>query len=453
MPKITLLGAGSGFTRPLFTDILLIKGIKRGTIGLVDIDAKRLQVNVRLIKRILQMLGKEKQWKLEASTDRRKILKGTDYLISTIEVAGVKCVRADNDIPLKYGIDQCIGDTMGPGGIMKSLRTLPGLLALIADAKKYCPKALIMNYTNPMSVMTLGALRSSDMPFIGLCHGVQATSREIAKLLDIKYNDLIWECGGINHMAWFTRVSHKGKDLIPAIQALADDPVALKREPIRLDMAKHFGYFSTETSGHSSEYVPYYRKRKDLIKKHCGKRYNGESSFYANNWPRWRKECDKQRREQANGKQEIKLTRSVEYAAEIIEGHFLGQRRVINASVANTGLIPNLPQTGVVEVPVVVDQHGFTPTYFGPLPEQCAALCRSNMALFELTVDGILRGDREAIIHAMMLDPLSAAVCSPGEIRSMAEELFKAEKNYIPKWTAAKRKAKAVKKKASKKRA
>ncbi|NQT20113.1 MAG: alpha-glucosidase/alpha-galactosidase [Planctomycetes bacterium] len=434
--KVTLLGAGSGFTQPLFTDILNIDGIDRGIIGLVDVDKKRLDVNVKLMHRILELMGKTK-WKIHASTDRKEVLKGTDYLISTIEVSGVQCVRHDNDIPLKYGISQCIGDTIGPGGIMKALRTLPSFVEILEDAKRLCPNALIMNYTNPMSMMTLGSIRSTDQPFVGLCHSVQGTSWHLAQIAGVPHFDMIWRCGGINHMAWFTELSYKGKDLYPVLLEAMEDKEVYERDPVRLDFMKHFGYFVTESSGHFSEYVPYYRKRKDLLKKYCRDNYLGGESFYADCWPGWRKDTDKARREMAAGKREINLGRGHEYASDIIEGHLFDRKKIIYASVANTGLIPNLPQTGVVEVAVVVDKRGYTPTYFGNLPEQCAAMCRSNMTVFELCVQGVLNNDREPIIHAMMLDPLSAAVCSPGEIRQMAEELFGAEKNYIPDWCAA----------------
>lgn len=441
MPKITLLGAGSGFTQVLFKDILNIEGLDRGVIGLVDIDRKRLDVNIKLMHRLLEIMGKEKTWKIEASTDRQDVLKGTDYLISTIEVSGTRCVRHDNDIPLKYGINQCIGDTIGPGGVMKALRTLPVFLEILDDAKKLCPNALIMNYTNPMSIISLAATRYTDQRYVGLCHSVQGTSKKLARFAGVPYDEMIWECGGINHMAWFTRLEHKGRDLYPRLNDYAEDPEFLKQDPVRFEIMKQFGYFVTESSGHFSEYVPYFRKRKNLIKKHCGKGYLGGSGFYADNWPDWRKETDKARREMARGRKEINLKRSHEYASDIIESHFLDKTGIIYASVPNTGLISNLPQTGVVEVAVLVDKRGFTPTHFGALPEQVAALCRSNMAVFELTAQGILNHDRESLIHAMMLDPLSAAVCSPAEIREMAEELFKAERRYIPAWCRAKARA------------
>jgi len=451
--KITLLGAGSGFTQPLFTDVLNIEGLDGGIIGLVDIDKTRLDVNVKLINRILEMMNKPK-WKVHASTDRKEVLPGTDYLISTIEVSGTKCVRHDNDIPLKYGISQCIGDTIGPGGIMKALRTLPPFIEILADAARLCPNALIMNYTNPMSIMTLGSVRSTAQPFVGLCHSVQGTSRHLANVAGVPYEEMVWRCGGINHMAWFTELRHKGKDLYPVLMAAIEDPEVFERDPVRFDFMRNFGYFVTESSGHFSEYVPYYRKRKDLMKKHCRSNYLGGESFYADCWPTWRKQTDKVRREMAAGKCEIKLGRGHEYASDIIEGHLFDRTKIIYASVANDGLIPNLPQTGVVEVAVVVDKQGYTPTYFGDLPEQCAAMCRSNMTVFELCVQGVLNCDREAVIHSMMVDPLSAAVCSPGEIRDMAEELFAAEKPYIPAWCAKpKAKAKHAAKKTAKKRA
>jgi len=432
MPKITLIGAGSGFTQPLLTDILNIEGLEDGVINLVDIDAKRLEVNVKLMRHILCLMGKKK-WEIAASTNRRDIMSGTDYLISVIEVSGVPCVRFDNDIPLKYGIDQCVGDTIGPGGIMKALRTLPSFLDIMQDAQRYCPNALVMNYTNPMSIITLGAARISNQSLIGLCHSVQGNSRQIADILGVPYEELEWQCGGINHMAWFTKLNWHGQDMYPRLRYRASCTDVIKVLPIRADLLKNLGYFSTESCGHFSEYVPYYRKRKDLLKRYG---LDKSSGSYASSWPTVRKMSDKHRKDMATGKCSIPLTRSFEYAADIIEAHIFDRKKVIYASVKNTCLIPNLPQTGVVEVATLVDKRGYMPVYFGDLPEQCAALCRSNMSVFELCVEGILKNNREAVIHAMMLDPLSAAVCSLGEIRTMAEELFAAEKDYIPKWCA-----------------
>jgi alpha-galactosidase len=452
MTKITLLGAGSGFTQPLFTDMLHIEGLDRGILGMVDIDARRLEVNVRLVQRILELMGKSK-WRIEASTDRRNVLAGTDYLISTIEVSGLPCVRYDNDIPLKYGIDQCIADTTGPGGIMKLLRTLPALLEILDDAERLCPRALIMNYTNPMSMITLGAVRSTHQPVVGLCHSVQGTSRWLAELAGVPYEEMLWRCAGINHMSWFTELTYRGQDLYPILLTAIEDKATYERDVIRFEVMRELGYFVTESSGHFSEYVPYFRKRKDLLKKYARSGYAGTTSFYADNWPTWRKGTDKARREMAAGRREIKLARGHEFAADIVEAHRFDRPTTIHGSVRNTGLITNLPLSGVVEVPVLVDKRGFTPTYFGELPEQCAALCRAQMAVTELAAQGVLNADREAVIHAMMLDPLSAAVCSLAEIRSMADELFEAERRYVPDWCRKPKRTAKAKRRAKPKRA
>lgn len=439
MTKITMLGAGSAFTQKLMTDIMMIDGLDAAELCLVDVDKRRLDIMNKVVSRIAEEIPG--QWKVRASVDRRKVMKNSDYIINSIEVSGLKAVRHDNDIPLKYGIDQCIGDTIGPGGIFKALRTVPSWIDILKDVDRYCPRALVMNYTNPMSIMTLGATRHTDQPFVGLCHSVQGTSRHIANLAGIPYEELVWRCGGINHMAWFTELTHRGEDVYPILRAAAEDEEFREGDPVRIEIMKQFGYYVTESSGHFSEYVPYFRKRKDLLETYCRGGYLGGSSFYADHWPTWREKTDAERLAMADGKQEIPLRRGHEYASDIIEAHALDRPKTIYASVPNTGLIPNLPLNGVVEVAVLVDRRGYTPTYFGPLPEQVAALCRANMAVFELCAQGILDHDREAIVHAMMVDPLSAAVCSPAEIRAMADALFAAEKEFIPSWCAAPRHA------------
>lgn len=433
MVKITFLGAGSAFTHNLFKDIMLIDGLEGGIFALVDIDPVRLKLSADVIKHIIEKSGR-KGWKVEASTDRREVLKGTNYVINCIEVSGVKCVKYDYEIPLKYGIDQCIGDTIGPGGIMKALRTVPSWIEILEDIKRYCPDAIVMNYTNPMSIMTLTAIRVITNPVVGLCHSVQGTSRLLASYAGIPYDEMIWKCGGINHMSWFTKLEWKGQDLYPILREKMKQKEIYEQDPVRFEIMKEFGYFVTESSGHFSEYVPYFRKRKDLIEKYCRDGYKGGSGFYAKNWPIWREDLDNKRKRILEDKEEIKLIRGLEYASDIIEAHMFNRRKSIYGSVLNTGLISNLSHTGVVEVEVIVDGRGFSPVYFGPLPLQLAALCLSNMMVFELCVEGIINKDREAIIHSMMIDPLSSAVCSPAEIRSMAEELFKAEKEYIPSW-------------------
>ncbi len=439
-----MLGAGSAFTARLAKDIMLTPGLEGGEFAVVDIDGERLDLARRLIARIIELTGKP--WNVTGSTDRAEVMAGSDFLINTIEVSGVATVGLDYEIARKYGVDQCIGDTIGPGGLFKLFRTAPAWIDILRDAEKLCPRAAVLNYTNPMSMMTLVASRVSSLPVVGLCHSVQGTSRKLARYLDVPYEELDWECAGINHMAWFTRLEHKGEDQYPRLLSRLDEKVSFSKaaeaepkplyehDPVRFDIVKHFGAFVTESSGHFSEYVPYYRKREELIDEYCREEYLGGRGFYSREWPTWRKEKDEKIRRQLAGEDEINLERSVEYAAEIIESVCLDRPGVIHGSVLNAGLVENLPADGVVEVACLVDRRGVQPTRFGRLPDQLAALCRSNMSCFELGAQAAMERSREKARYAMMLDPLTAAVCSPAEIRAMTDELFEAEKDFLPGW-------------------
>ncbi|MGI6692867.1 MAG: alpha-galactosidase [Limnochordia bacterium] len=428
--KISIIGAGSMFTRHLTVDILTIEGLEQGVLALVDIDPKRLELAKKLVEMIIAKTGKN--WQVIASTDRREVLADSDFVINQIEVSGLETVRLDYEIPLKYGVKQCIGDTLGPGGLFKTLRTLPPWMEIVRDIEELAPKATILNYTNPMSAVVLATTRITDLPVVGLCHSVQGSSRQLAEYLDVPYEELEWECAGINHMAWFTRLEHKGRDMYPVLKEKAKDPQFLARDPVRLDAMLYLGAFVTESSGHFSEYIPYYRKRQELIDQHCGQGYNGETGFYATQWPTWRANNDRAIQELISGERELTLERSYEYAALIIEAMVKDQPAVIYGNVKNTGLIQNLPQDGIVEVACMINRNGINPCYFGRLPEQLAALNRSNMAFFELAVEAVLQRDREMAMHALMVDPLTAAVCSLGEIKAMFDELYQAQRDYIP---------------------
>ncbi len=429
--KVVFLGAGSGFFEKLFIDILSVPGAARGEMGIVDIDLKRLKIAEKLAKKIVKEMGSK--WKVVATPERKDVLKDADYIINCIEVSGVECVRFDNDIPLKYGVDQCIGDTIGPGGLFKALRTVPVFLEVLKDVERLCPDALVLNYTNPMSIMCLSAAEASTARVIGLCHSVQGTSHQLAGHAGVPYPEMKWTCGGINHLAWFTELSHKGKDLYPVLrERLEKDPELLAKDPVRFDMMKYFNYFVTESSGHFSEYLPYYRKRPELIKKHCGLKYNGESGFYARDWPGWRIACDQNRLDAVSGKREISKTRTWEYASHIIQAIETNVPFVAHLTVPNDFLIENLPCDGVVEVACLLDSNGVQPTHFGELPPQLAALCDWHMRMFALAAKACVEKSKEAAMHAMMLDPLTAAVCSPAEIKEMTLELFKAEKAFLP---------------------
>lgn len=431
MANICFLGAGSGFSRPLATDVMQAPGIPAGEFRLVDTDAGRLELSAAVVGKVAEQFGR--RWRVTATADRRQALPGSDYVINCIEVSGLDTVRPDNDIPLKYGVSQCIGDTIGPGGLMKALRTVPVWLDVLHDCERLCPKAWVLNYTNPMSILCLAARRASTMQVVGLCHSVQSTSQQLADYAGVPYAELEWECGGINHMAWFTRLRHKRRDLYPILRQKAQNEGELwEKDPVRFDIMLHFGAFVTESSGHFSEYVPYYRKRRDLLERYCRAGYLGQEGFYADNWPKWRQELDAWRRRIIAGQEELQTERSREYASYIIEARETGLPFVIHGNVANRGLIDNLPPDGCVEVACRVDRTGIHPTPFGPLPPQLAALCRANMAMFDLAATAAVERSREAAIHALLLDPLTAAVCSPAEIRQMAEELFAAQREYIP---------------------
>ena len=440
MPKVTLMGAGSGFTPKLFGDIMQIPEVDGGTLAMVDVDPKRLKLSAGVVKMIARKLGKEKAWTIEASTNRRKVLPGTDYLINCIEVSGTKTVRFDYQIARKFGVDQCIGDTTGPGGIMKAFRTIPPWLEIVRDAEELCPDALILNYTNPMSMMSFATVRSTPMPYIGLCHSVQGTSKGLARYAGVPYDEMDWRCGGINHMAWFTVLEHKGKDLYGVLRrklarrARLDGKLLYDHDRVRFDLMLHFGYFNTESSGHMSEYVPYYRKREELIDTYCGDRYKGGRGFYAREWPKWRRRTDRHRARIIDGVDELKVTRSHEFACRIIDAHLKNRPDVIHGSVENRALIDNLPGEGVVEVEVMVDKMGYHPCKFGLLPPQVAALCDSNMRSFECAVKSILNQDADLALHAFLLDPLTAAVCCPAEIRKMFLQLLRAERAFMPKY-------------------
>ena len=430
MPKVTFVGAGSAvFARQLMTDILAIERLDNGVFALVDIDAARLELAKRIAERLVELSGK--RWTVEASVDRLEVLKGTDYVINSIEVAGLKNVRFDYDIPLRYGIDQCIGDTIGPGGIFKALRTGPAWLDIVSDVQRVAPGAVVLNYTNPMSILTLAALRSSELSVVGLCHSVQGTSRQLAGYLGIPYAEMDWDCAGINHNAWFTKLEREGVDLYPLLRERARDPDVYEKDPVRFEVMRHLGAFVTESSGHFSEYVPYFRKRPDLINKYMRPGYLGESGFYANNWPRWRRENDEQIEAMLRGERQIPVGRSLEYGADIIEALECDRNATIYGNVLNHGSIDNLPD-GCVEVECRVDRDGIHAQRFGRLPEQLAGLNRSHMAVHELVVEALLERSKEKARYALMLDPLTAAVCSLDEIARLFDEMWEAERESMP---------------------
>ncbi|MEM6394039.1 MAG: alpha-glucosidase/alpha-galactosidase [Planctomycetota bacterium] len=472
--NLTFLGAGSQFCPKLCRDVLMIPGNKGGEIRLVDVDTDRLDTMRQVIEKLIAATGQGEVWSVKASTDRREVLAGTDYAVCCVEVSGVACVEHDNDIPLKYGVDQCIGDTIGPGGLFKSLRTIPVFLDILRDMRELCPGAMMLNYTNPMSMMVLAAGRAvPEVSVVGLCHSVQGTSRLLAGYAGVPYSEMHWECAGINHLAWFTKLEHQGKDLYESVlyskfrdelakgiaEAEAGKASHDNREAshgvqpekeyeqgdlIRKDMCVHFGSFITESSGHLSEYLPYYRKS-DEGRKLLRLGYEGGSRFYASNWPNWRKKADEQRMAMVRGEEQEDLTRSWEYASWMIEARekdapFRFHGNVMNHAITpgktGTGeagkLITNLPGDGCVEVACLIDRNGIQPTRYGALPPQMAHICASNMAMFDLGATACIEKSKEAAVHALLLDPLCQAVLTPAEIKAMTLEMFEAEAEFLP---------------------
>jgi alpha-galactosidase len=439
--KITMLGAGSMFTPRLVNDILCVSGAGRGQIALVDLDTERLRTMQGVIEKLMAKYGRlgPEAWTVAASSDRRSVLAGSHYVVNCIEVSGLQCVQLDNDIPLKYGVDQCIGDTIGPGGLFKALRTVPVFLEVLADVEELCPEALVLNYTNPMSILCLAAGRTSRVRVVGLCHSVQETSRKLAGDAGVPFDELIWDCAGINHLSWFTRLEHAGRDLYPELSAKVQDHCGsvYESDPVRYDMMLHFGAFITESSGHLSEYVPYYRRRPELVREYCRDRYRGESRFYANNWPTWRQNADAERTAMLRGEKDVGWERGSEYASWIIEAcekdvPYCFHGNVMNGHGDAGELITNLPGNGVVEVACFAGGNGVHPSRYGRLPAQMAHVCASNMAMYDLAATACVERSKEAAVHALLLDPLTAAMCTPCQIKAMTLELFEAEAAFLP---------------------
>ncbi|MCX6018316.1 MAG: alpha-galactosidase [Chloroflexi bacterium] len=434
MTKITFIGAGSlGFTRGLVRDLLTFPLLQDATITLMDIDQERLDFAYAASKRIIEMGNYPA--KLEATRDRAEALKDADAVVVTILANGVHIWRHDIEIPKKYGVDTNIGDTRGPSGIFRALRTIPVMIDIIKDMEKYCPNAVMLNYTNPMVLLCRAMQRSSTIPLVGLCHSVQGTAEMLAEWIGAPMNEITYTCAGINHQAWFLKYDWNHKDAIPLIREAVNKPEIYQKELVRNEMFLHLDHYVTESSGHNSEYNAWFRKRPDLIEKYClhGTNWNpGEYSYiisrYLEREGAWRDEA----KEWLAKDEPISLKRGHEYAAYILNALKGGDTFSFNGNVRNTSLITNLPQDACVEVPVYVDRNGFRPVHIGNLPPQLAALNQVNSMIEEMTVEGCLTGDPRMIFHAILHDPLTAAVCSMAEIKSMVNEMFEKNRDYLP---------------------
>lgn len=443
MAKIAFIGAGSfGFTRGLVRDILTFPQLSDSTLMLMDIDRERLDFIKTAVDRIVEAGGYPA--KVIATTDRAEALDGADGAVCTILQGGVEVFRTDIEIPRKYGVDINVGDTRGPSGIFRALRTIPVMLDICADIRRLCPNAVFLNYTNPMA-MLCRAMQGQypDLTISGLCHSVQGTAGMLAHWIGAPYEEITYHCAGINHQAWYVDFRWKGKDAYPLIRkAITTNKDIYNHEQVRNEMFLSLGYYVTESSGHNSEYVAWIRKRPDLIKKYCttGTGWNpGEHAYILNEYlhiaDTWRDSI----KEQLSAP--INLERGHEYAASIFNACFGdGTLFEFNGNVRNFGLIDNLPNGCCVEVPVLASRRGLDPMHVGPLPPQCALLNNISAGCEEMAVEGCLAGDPNMIYHAVCYDPLTSAVLSLAEIRSMVNEMFRANADWLPTFKKSNRK-------------
>lgn len=434
MAKIAFIGAGSfGFTRGLVRDILSFPALADSTIALMDIDTERLTMIKKAVERIIA--AGNYPAKIIATTDRAEALQGADGVLCTILAGGVDIWRHDIEIPKKYGVDINVGDTRGPAGIFRALRTIPVMLDICKDIERYCPDAIFLNYTNPMAMLCRAMQGQSKVKVTGLCHSVQGTAAMLAGWIGAPLDEISYLCAGINHQAWYLEYKWKGADAYPLIRkAILERPEIYNEEQVRNEMFLHLDYYVTESSGHNSEYNAWFRKRPDLIEKYCthGTGWNpGKYAYILNDYLKrettWKKDMEKWLDEP------VDLKRGREYAAYIFNAVFGdGAPFEFNGNVRNFGLIDNLPVGCCVEVPVLATRRGLNPIHVGPLPEQLAILNNINARCEELAVEAAIEGDPRKVFYAIYNDPLTSAVLGLEEIERMVKEMFRFNAPYLP---------------------
>jgi alpha-galactosidase len=430
--KIAMIGAGSVvFCKTLISDILATPALADSEFALMSPTETKLRRMESFVRRMIN--DNKMPAKVWATTDRREAIKNADFVVVMIQVGGFEAYGHDYHIPLKYGVDQCIGDTLGPGGVFRGLRHIPVLTQIAKDMEQVAkPGAIMLQYANPMAANCLALGRVSNVPFVGLCHGVQTTLDLIAGYLGIaNKHEITYTCGGINHMDWFLRLEHKGRDLYPELREKFEKAEYYKNEKVRGEVFRHFGYFMTESTGHLSEYVPWFRKNAKAMELYCDEpAFGGESGAYYK-WGKMMAEKYAKVDPLQFETTEIE-TRSVEYCSWIMEAVATGKPFRFMGNVRNDGYITNLPQGCCVEVPAFADDTGIRPTRVGALPPQCAAACMTNVNVQSLIADAALSGDPQHIVHALAMDPLTAAVCTLKEIRDMTNELLEAQRPWLP---------------------
>ena len=431
MAKIVLIGAGSGFGTRLSIDVMCSPLLRNSTLCLCDIHPGRLRFVTDYVRRTAEK--HRIPVRIISGTNRKALLPGADFVITSISAGGGAYYghpyMDEVQIPRKFGVDQSVADTCSAGAVFRFLRTGPVQQQILRDVERFCPDAYVLNHTNPMAMLTWLHTFGSSVRNVGLCHGVQHTALIFSNAVGVPVDTVRYKVAGINHLAWFLEFSREGEDLYPRIRKIAVDP-SLSADPsfyrhnkVRIEIMKHFGYFSTESARHDSEYMPYFRRTPEMITEF------GLISPEVRLTPPSSREWEMEGKE--GGPSAEKLVSSQEYTTGIMEGILTDKPFRFNGNVMNTGLITNLPLGCCVEVPCIADSHGITPGWIGDLPPQLAALNRSNIAVQELAVKAVLEKDPEAAFHACCLDPLTAAVLPLSKIRAMFEELWEAEKQHL----------------------
>lgn len=433
MTKISFIGAGSTvFAKNLIGDILSYPELANATISLHDIDETRLRTTEVVAHKIAQALGVKPL--IEATTDRRKALEGSDYALGMFQIGGYKPGTViDFEIPKKYGLRQTIADTLGIGGIMRGLRTIPVMLDMCWDMEEVCPDVTFLNYVNPMAMNTWAVYEATPIKVVGLCHSVQGTAEQLAKDINVPIEEINYISAGINHMAFYLRFERQGpngfEDLYPLIRQVVAEGRIPDWNRVRYEMLTRLGYFVTESSEHFAEYVPWFikRDRPDLINQ-----YNIPLDEYIDRCENQIAAWEQMRAVLESEDVPLHVERSLEYGATIIHSLETGTPSVIYGNVRNDGLIDNLPDGCCVEVPCLVDKNGIQPTQIGQLPPQLAALMQTNINVQALTVEAALTGEREHIYHAAMLDPHTAAELDLAQIWALVDDLIAAHGDWLP---------------------
>lgn len=440
--KLCIIGAGSvGFTRKLCSDILKVPEFEGIEIALTDISQANLDMIAQILRRMIEVNGLKT--KLTATTDRRRALEGAKYVMNTVRIGGVEAFATDISIPLKYGVDQCVGDTICAGGILYGQRGIAAMLDFCRDIREVCPPDhLLLNYANPMAMMTWAAIDHGGVNTVGLCHGVQNGHRQIAAALGVPMDEVDVVCSGINHQTWYLDIRHKGRkvgkdELLAAFEA---HPVFSRQEKVRIDVLRRFGFYSTESNGHLSEYLPWYRKRREDIPRWISTDdwIHGETGGYlrhtreTRNWfeteyPTMLKDAEKPLSQ---------WKRTDEHASHIIEALETGRPYRGHFNVKNRGVITNLPDDCIIESPGWVDRFGINMVEGVTLPLACAATCQASVNVQRMSVQAAVTGDVDLLKLAVLHDPLVGAVCTPDEVWSMVDEMLDAQAEWLPQYAS-----------------